>query len=792
MKKTLLINFGIILNLIFAFAQNFYSDLELKRISTNFNGSSYNGNSLIVYGEGGIILRTTDWGKSWEQININDSLNIIEIISNGKNYYGISKRKYIIASFDDGKSWQLIDYGDNSGFFRIFAYKDNIYLLLERKIWVFNKELEKIGELSFETDSSYYDGALLGNKLVFPAGKGKLGVINLDNGDKSYILLHTYGICDDCPVPTKLFSNKDNLVYFFLGTSGNLYKFDFKLKDAFFVGKLLKYSNAPLLAYDDLIFQIYSLKLPDIHLDTLFFLIFDNVNNKFTQVNQSLDYKYIVGTNFTSLNLISRDTIIAVGKDKLILMSYDGGKNWELKSHLNEYSLFFLFDKFKSRIISPYCRFLRTDDGGATWLPQRNYSPIFSEYSAFSSDPLLRFFSDTNHGFYLGNNIFEPFDTNFVYTANGGKQVDLKLISELQSFSANLKPIATKCYNKTLIVTYNNYKWFYTKFTLFGQNFQPEKVTSIKDTVLFTIFFFNDTLYAIGKHFRDSIANRFFLYYSIDTANTWIEDFSFQVEPINKSSPFTNLEVFSANMIKDDIFIILNYIDFIDGVDVLGDKLYVINVRNKSVRKLLDLEPNEYLWNVYYLNNRYLFSLNIQTQSNSFFPDLLYTFDINEIPLKLKKYQFERYSPPNFRLTESRLTTPKGLLSDTLFAFVAYDSLFNSNVLFFARFKSPTTNIEEEQGRNFYIAQPKPTPATTTVTIRFYWDSKDFDPTTANVAIYDVYGNRIANRADVQITPINNYSADLVWDCSQFPTGVYFVVINYLGNARTSKVVVVR
>lgn len=101
-------------------------------------------------------------------------------------------------------------------------------------------------------------------------------------------------------------------------------------------------------------------------------------------------------------------------------------------------------------------------------------------------------------------------------------------------------------------------------------------------------------------------------------------------------------------------------------------------------------------------------------------------------------------------------------------------------------------SVEEERGENFYIAESKPTPATTTATIRFYWDATDFDPTTANISIYDVYGNRISNRGDVQITPINNYSAEMVWDCSKYPTGVYFVVVNYLGNTRASKVVVVR
>jgi photosystem II stability/assembly factor-like uncharacterized protein len=96
---------------------DFYKQFEIKRISANFNGSDYNGNALIVYGDGGVILRSTDIGQNWEQINLNDSLNILEMVHIGTSFYGISDAKYLIYSFNNGVSWNLVDFGNEFRFY---------------------------------------------------------------------------------------------------------------------------------------------------------------------------------------------------------------------------------------------------------------------------------------------------------------------------------------------------------------------------------------------------------------------------------------------------------------------------------------------------------------------------------------------------------------------------------------------------------------------------------------------------------------------------------------------------
>jgi len=58
------------------FSQNqFFENLELNRISSNFKGSISNGKSIVVYGDGGIILRSSDNGTTWLKVSLNDSLD---------------------------------------------------------------------------------------------------------------------------------------------------------------------------------------------------------------------------------------------------------------------------------------------------------------------------------------------------------------------------------------------------------------------------------------------------------------------------------------------------------------------------------------------------------------------------------------------------------------------------------------------------------------------------------------------------------------------------------------------
>lgn len=764
---------------------SFYDELELTRISSNFNGSTYNGSSILVYGDGGVILRSNNGGTTWEQINLNDSLNILEIANIGLSYYGVSNRKYIIYSLDDGRTWQLKDFG-NTSFFRIFAYDSKIYTLLDGKIWVFDQNLSKIKKYSFTTDSSYFDGVLVGNKLVYSQGRGRLGIIDLNNEKTETISLEAYGLCSDCPVPIRLFSNRSNIVYFLLGKDKNLYQYDFKLNNAKIVFTPLKLTNAPFYASGDSLFQIYSIKFSNYNIDSIFFGSVNKKDKKFMKVNQPENDRYIVGTAFTDLNFISKDTIIAVGKDKLIYMSFDGGIHWELKSHLNEFSIFFLFNRLKARVIAPYARFIHTNDGGVTWLPQKNYSPVFAENLNFSwCSTCTRYFIDSENGFFFGESFLEPHDTNFIITYDGGETVQLKGMKQLQHLTTfQVNPLVITCYGKTIIITQRDIGSHYLIFQRLNDKMEIEKTLYLVDTTFYAVLNRNDTLYAIGSHTKDSIPNKFYLYHSVDTAQTWIEDFSMEVDNLIKDVPRTTQFVGSVSMVGDYIFWYHIFVKIINDEDVLGDKLYFVNIKKKSFRKIFDIDKiGTSLFKVFRLNNRIVFSWVIDWVERKPVPNLTYVEDTDDNSFSMKNFYFTRYGPPNFMLTEDRFLPPTAILSDTLFAFVTYDSLLRTNALFYARVKKAASvkeGIQIEGVAPIYIAPPFPQPAHNLTKMKVYHDSR-LDIEQADFSAYSLMGMKVAGKESFSLNRLNHYSAELVWKIEYLPPGVYIVAAR-LGN----------
>ncbi len=104
------------------------------------------------------------------------------------------------------------------------------------------------------------------------------------------------------------------------------------------------------------------------------------------------------------------------------------------------------------------------------------------------------------------------------------------------------------------------------------------------------------------------------------------------------------------------------------------------------------------------------------------------------------------------------------------------------------------TDVEYETltEEHFYAAPAKPNPASDIVRAGIYWDSHIYDVEYAEKGIYDAMGNKIGEKKDLQVTNIQPYSAEIVWNCSKASSGLYFIVLNYNGQTRTIPVVVTR
>ena len=105
-----------------------------------------------------------------------------------------------------------------------------------------------------------------------------------------------------------------------------------------------------------------------------------------------------------------------------------------------------------------------------------------------------------------------------------------------------------------------------------------------------------------------------------------------------------------------------------------------------------------------------------------------------------------------------------------------------------------TTNVEYENKikAHFDSSPPEPNPASDLVRVSIYWDAPVYDIEYTEKGIYNIMGNEISSGSELQVTNIQPYSADILWNCSKVSPGLYFIVLDYNGQTRTIPVLVTR
>ncbi|OGU39598.1 MAG: hypothetical protein A2X61_11185 [Ignavibacteria bacterium GWB2_35_12] len=783
MKKYIKLLAFIVINSINIFSQDsIFNNLEYYRVTANYNGSAYNGNTILVYGVGGVIIRSLDDGNNWLQTNLNDSFNIVKITNINKNFFGIIDKRYIIKSIDDGRTWQQYDFGDTTDFYKIIAYDDKLYCLSKFRILILNHQMELLKNYSLISDTTYFDFTITNNNLIYSAGKGKLGIIDLTNDNTNFIDLKDIGICSDCPVIKNLFSDAD-ITYFNLNY--DLYEYD---------GNNIKLIFTPIksgiyAANKGEVFELYNIINTSSNLDSLYFIKINKVTKKDLQIKKPGNDRYISGLIFKDLNFITKDTIIAVGKDKLIYMSYNRGTNWVLKSHFNvssDYGDIFMFDSLHSNRASKYAKFVKTTDGGITWLPQKNYNPNFINLEF--SDPSnfgKTFFSDKNNGFVYRQEKIKG-ELNLAYTKDGCETVNLKNVDELIINPPDKSYISLYHNNNIIFVIpsfYNN-KYIVDKYThIFRLN---DTLGLIKRTfidsaqILFMDKFENNVLYAILINYRypriennhwyfDSL--NYSLISSVDNGDSWNKEMDFDL-------PKSDFWPSSITKVKDNIFIPFTYYP----IDFSSHKtdIFLLNIKTKQLNKILSddsLYVNTY--GIISINDRTYFNGNILTK-DKWCAEILVNDDIDNQPTVW------RALPP-----QKRYRYFISAKNDSLIYLFGYDSLFNSNVIWFAKSKKITgVEVQTEVLNKMYLTPPSPNPAKDFVKTRIYWDN-NYDFEDASISVYNILGYQILDKKQFSFTQINSYSGELIWDSSNYPSGVYFISVKLGPNSITLPLVII-
>ena len=751
-----------------------FDNFDYYRVTTNYNGSAYNGQSILVYGDAGIIVRSLDGGENWTQINLDDSFRVMSMINIGNDYYGVFDNKYIIKSSDNEKTWEYFDYGITN-FYKIIAYNNNLYCMSDSKIIVCNQSGDKIKEYPISIDTSYYDFAIVSDKLYYGSSKVRITEINLINDKTRVLHLTDYGVIYNDNLPMNLFTDGHTL---FFNLKNNLYSFDgekAKLVFSPIKSGLYQINNKEL-------FELYNITFSTENIDSLYFIKINTNNGKPTRINKNINDRYISYLYFTQLNFITPDTIIAIGRNKLIYMSYDRGKTWELKSHFDDRGIgkIFMIDKKYSYTVGRSVKFIHTSDGGITWLPQKNYTSYFASENRFRNlyNYGTTFFKNNKFGFAFYHTLIQK-DTNFFYTHDGGETINQKNSNEIIGYEKTYSPFNFKIIENNQQMLFIQPSQLYTrKFTMIFRlslMLEQEKTSFIDSAqVVFIDTFDNYKLFALVINYKYPNNNSYdsifiSLMSSIDTAVTWQE-----LRDYNILNDYERLDIVSR--IDGNVFL------FFKNKGEIPYDLFKLNIQTMELVKVFTL-PNGFQPTqngVQKVGNKYFIS------------GYYYEKPPNPTGALLENDDFEN-NPKDWQMV-----TPKkryngfylNLKNDSLIYFTSYDSLMQSNVIWFAKSKIKTSVENQiETNSNLYLSNPSPNPAKEKVRIKLYFN-KRYKIEQANIKVYDILGNLVSQKNQFELNSFKDYSAFINWNCNSIKNGVYIISVELGGNRISHPVVI--
>ena len=122
----------------------------------------------------------------------------------------------------------------------------------------------------------------------------------------------------------------------------------------------------------------------------------------------------------------------------------------------------------------------------------------------------------------------------------------------------------------------------------------------------------------------------------------------------------------------------------------------------------------------------------------------------------------------------------KKLYSDSI---VFYSNATDSDNVTYLRGEGidTITKVIEVQTEGFnylYAYPPYPLPAIMEVRSLIYWDTS-IDIDKDEIAVYNVYGEKVCGRDRIKIDKLTTYSGYLIWDCSSVDSGIYLIQIKH-------------
>lgn len=713
-----------------------------QRIGVDFEGAAFNQSSILAYGTGSIVLRSSDGGKSWEQIQVaDDSLTIKEIKNYNGIYLGVLDKDFIIKSVDNGLTWQAKQIDNNQNLYDIDANSSNIYILKDETIEILDFDLNKTGSIDIDTSFHSRELFIHENMIYLPSDSGKIVTVDIDdNYNSSFIDFKSLNLCIDCK---KLSRMKASISDIYVSSGRNLYKSTNKGKDwAAINTEFIMYNvfEKDLFDFNVLGHNEFFMCLP-----TLYKL---NINGLQIVTIDSMK-RYAMNLLIKDYSFICKDTIIVVGMYKTIIMSYDGGITWNFISNKQGGGAGDRLDDLTQFTCNNDGQVFKTTNGGVTWLPQKYTDPLVKKF--YQSD--FCHFEKSGKGFFYKQQV-DSYANNLLISYDSGETYQQRYIREMANYRFNSVSLPMNCLDSVyyFFSTYIDQKNYYSKIFIYDTSFKFIKSKRIDSIQIVEVNKWKDKLIALGyeRKYPDSTgfdSVNCYIMYSDDGGWNWYKDFKMNTGDTN---------LYQLNIFEDFLLIgayyypthVRNY-NYLYKVDLIEKKHYLLIAEDTLSDFLKFAKFGDW---IYCGGNRMMY----------------YCEDIVGNPYKWEKLPFVKYYTSGMWVNEKNT-----------FAYVgATNKATRQSYTLKFILKKPTEVIESPQieTTQFWALPPYPIPAKNIVKSTIYWDMK-YDINKDDIAVFNIYGAKIEGKENITIDILQPYSGDLIWDCSSQSSGIYFIRI---------------
>lgn len=782
--------------------------IAVQRLSEDYNGIVTNGDVILVYGNNGVVTYSNDNAESWEQVCLGEFNHIRKMFYIDGKFYALTPNSIFVGT-NDCKIWTQKRFSNEEQFLDFTFIENFFYIIAKNKIYKIEKDLATQLEVFLEFDefTSLSEIVSLSNFLfvieseyyIFKIDRETKQIDTIDvhpqhgsftnrdlvnlkviNSDLYVLMKYSMQSKPEFAfenVKHKLIASKD------LGKNWEFVTDNIRVSTEYVVDNEQTYFLSP---------KIIDFTANEKGWNVRYYHI--NSNNGLTEINSAdtIDkwIPFVQGSGnlntfgVTQLNKINDNLLLAVGPNKTILKSLNGGLNWKLVSYFKPLSQTFTVStkiSFLGRdsilIFSEREPFLfLSSDGGATFKPlfsknipdipiypnfiqrDNNSFIIFSNYAAYPeksylSDTIFIFFTKDMGASFVRKELKMPLDTSFqnaiphIGTAFFSSTKDtLVIVVSFLAYTPPDPPYLHILFDRTM----NYIGGFYLNSNYEDYLYEDSAIYAIKGRAVYRS---RD----LGRNF-ELIASSLSSSYYNNKADYLFNGFLKNSGKIRnklvlyKSQPQKNWILFlDKSTLQVDSFEVTQYglvFNIADSIFFLSSNeiLYFKNENNK-------ISPGERFDTKSFVSEDLIFQSYEESNNQSYLLFYKPNVGTSSIGDKISEFNIARIT-----------LSPKNFL--------------------------PVDYEPEKDDIYIYSSPPLPNPSNSIITINLYWDKLGGNDN-ITFSLYDILGKSIdIERYDIIQTSSN--SAIVKFDFSLIKSGIYYLSISVDKKAILFPIIIVK